>query len=140
MTNPNIYRILTAKPAKEGSTCRAGVTKADLERPSIRQPDTDRFARSRPYQSLLSCEVGTSGQMFGLHRHAELSSKIKLTRMASSKLLFTATKGDEVTRRHECEWLPVITTPHLSCKVFDENWVYQSLKCFGLLCFKTQTI
>lgn len=61
------------KPADEGSTSRPGVTKADLDRPSIQQSNASRFARSRLSQPPLSREGGTSGQECWLLCRAKLS-------------------------------------------------------------------
>lgn len=68
-----INTISTVKPAEEDSASRAGVTKADLERPNIRQPDATRFTRSRLYQFPLSDEKGASGVECWLLRRAEFS-------------------------------------------------------------------
>lgn len=60
--------------AEEDSVSQAGVTKVNLDRSSIRQPDA---TRSHLSQSLLSHEGGASGHVCGLLCHAEFSTKIK---------------------------------------------------------------
>lgn len=49
-------RDLNDQTQEEGSTSRDGVTKADLDRPNMRQPNENRFARSRTSQFTLSLE------------------------------------------------------------------------------------
>lgn len=76
----NIYTIITTKPTEEESVGRAGVTEADLDRPSIWQPVATRFDKSRLSQTLLSFWPSVC-----FLRCAVLSTKIKFTRMSSLK-------------------------------------------------------
>lgn len=55
----------------------AGVTRTELDRQSMRQPDAASFVTSRLSQPSLRCEGGVTGQVCGILRRAELSTKIK---------------------------------------------------------------
>lgn len=70
------------------STGRAGITKADFDRPNIWGLDATKFIKFRLSQSHLSREGGASDQVYGLLLCADFSTQIKSTQMASSNSLW----------------------------------------------------
>lgn len=125
-----IYTILTAKPAEEGSTSRAGVTITDQEPDSN---DATSFARYRLSWSPLTRAADASGQAWGLLRCAELPTKIKIAWIALSISLWfidisaTATKGER-----KGIWRPPDAWMRAGCRRLEKKglsvWSY-SVKC-----------